>query len=242
MDRTAKGSRSTTGPCTGTGRIADARTMIAALLGKKIGMTRVCDAAGVVTPVTVVQAGPCTVMQVRTRDLDGYDAVQLGFEDVKPHRTSKALIGHAAKAGTGPKRYAREVRLQEQATVAPGDVVTVDLFATGVGYVDVTGVSKGQGFTGVMRRFGFGGQPASHGTERKHRSSGSIGAGGSTRGTGRAVRKGKRMAGHKGHERRTARCQRLVKVDAEHHLLLIQGSVPGPNGSLVFVRQSKTRT
>jgi len=215
--------------------------MIAALLGKKIGMTRVCDEAGVVTPVTVVQAGPCTVMQCRTREVDGYHAVQLGFEDIKPHRTTKAQIGHAGKAGTGPKRYAREIRLNEQATVAQGDVVTVDLFAEGVGYVDVTGVSKGHGFTGVMRRFGFGGQPASHGTERKHRSPGGIGAAGSTRGTGRAIRKGKPMAGHKGHARRTARCQRLMKVDAEHNLLLIQGSVPGPNGSLVFVRQSKTR-
>lgn len=215
--------------------------MIAALLGKKIGMTRVCDESGVVTPVTVVQAGPCTVMQVRTQKVDGYDAVQLGFEDIKPHRTTKAQIGHAAKAGTGPKRYAREIRLNGQATVAQGDVVTVDLFTEGVGYVDVTGVSKGHGFTGVMRRFGFGGQPASHGTERKHRSSGGIGAAGSTRGTGRSIRKGKKMAGHKGHARRTARCQRLMKVDAEHNLLLIQGSVPGPNGSLVFVRQSKTR-
>jgi len=181
------------------------------------------------------------VMQVRTRDVDGYDAVQLGFEDVKPHRTTKALIGHAARAGTGPKRYAREIRLNEQAAVAQGDVVTVDLFAEGVGYVDVTGVSKGHGFTGVMRRFGFGGQPATHGTERKHRSPGSIAGGMATRGTGRAIRKGKRMAGHKGHDRRTARCQRLMKVDAEHNLLLIKGSVPGPNGSLVFVRQSKTR-
>lgn len=214
--------------------------MIPALLGRKIGMSRVCDEAGVVTPVTVVQAGPCTVLQVRNMEKDGYDAVQLGFDDVKPHRSTKALIGHAAKAGTGPKRFSREVRLEGAADLAQGDVVTAEIFAQGVNFVDVVGVTKGRGFTGVMRRYGFGGQPASHGTERKHRSPGGIG-GHSTRGHGRAVKKGKSMPGHQGHARRTARCQRLMKVDAEHHLLLIKGSVPGPNGGLVFVRRCKTK-
>ncbi|UCG16586.1 MAG: 50S ribosomal protein L3 [Phycisphaerales bacterium] len=214
--------------------------MIPALIGKKIGMTRVSDESGVVMPVTVVQAGPCTVLQVRTRDVDGYDAVELGFEDVKPHRSTKPLIGHAAKAGTGPKRWSREVRLSAEAGVARGDVVTVDVFDEEVRFVDVTGVSKGRGFTGVMRRYGFGGQQASHGVERKHRSAGSIG-GHAPGATGRGIKKGRKMAGQHGHQRRTSRCQQLVKVDKEHNLLLIKGSVPGPNGGLVFVRRSKTR-
>jgi large subunit ribosomal protein L3 len=209
-----------------------------ALLGRKIGMTRVCDEAGVVTPVTVIQAGPCTVMQVKAPDTDGYHAVQLGFEDVKPHRSTKPLIGHAGKAKTGPKRVSREVRHEAPAEVEPGDVVTVDLFETGgVEHVDVTGVSKGRGFSGVMRRHGFGGQRASHGVERKHRSPGSIG-GSAPLGRGRSVRKGKRMAGQFGNERRTARNQKLVAIDKENDLLVVAGSVPGPNGGLVLVRQS----
>jgi large subunit ribosomal protein L3 len=215
--------------------------MIPALLGRKIGMTRVCDEAGVVTPVTVVQAGPCTVLQVRTQDADGYDAVQLGFEDAKPHRSTKPLIGHAAQAGTGPKRVCREVRLHGPADVARGDVLTVDCFGEGVRFVDVRGMTKGRGFAGVMRRHHFGGQPASHGVERKHRSAGSIG-GHASGAKGRGIKKGKKMAGQLGHVRRTVRCQRLVQVDKEHNLLLIQGSVPGPAGGLVYVRQSKTKS
>lgn len=213
-------------------------TMKAALLGRKIGMTRVCDEVGMVTPVTVIQAGPCTVMQVKTAERDGYDAVQLGFEDVKPHRSTKPLIGHAAQAGTGPKRVLREVRHDQPADLEPGEVVTVGLFESGgVEHVDVTGVSKGRGFSGVMRRHGFGGQRASHGVERKHRSPGSIG-GSAPLGRGRSVRRGKSMPGQFGNVRRTARNQRLVAVDKENNLLVVAGSVPGPNGGLVFVRQS----
>jgi large subunit ribosomal protein L3 len=214
--------------------------MIPALLGKKIGMTRVCDDSGKVTPVTVVQAGPCTVMQVRTHKCDGYDAVQLGFDDVKPHRSTKPLIGHAAQAGTGPKRVCREVRLHSEADVARGDVLTVDLFSDGVNFVDVTGVSKGRGFTGVMRRWGFGGQQASHGVERKHRSPGSI-CGHASGAKGRGIKKGMKMAGQHGNKVRTSRCQRLMFVDPENNLLVIKGSIPGPNGGFVFVRQSKTK-
>lgn len=212
-----------------------------ALLGTKVGMTLVLDDRGVAEPVTVVRAGPCVVMQVKNKECGGYDSVQLGFGDVKPHRSTKAMIGHAAKAGTGPKRYVREVRLDQPATVAVGDVVTVDLFAGDAAkYVDVVGTTKGKGFQGVMKRHGFGGMPASHGTERKHRSPGGIGAS-APRGTGRSVKKGKRMAGHMGRVRCTTSSLRLIKVDAENHLLLIRGSVPGPNGSLVFVRRSKKR-
>jgi large subunit ribosomal protein L3 len=215
--------------------------MTPALIGKKIGMTRICDEAGTATPVTVVLAGPCTVLQVRTQEVDGYDAVQLGYEDVKPHRSTRALIGHAALANTGPKHVAREIRLNQPATVARGDVLTAELFLENeVTYVDVLGVTKGRGFAGVMRRHGFGGQPASHGVERKHRSPGSIG-GHASGAKGRGIKKGQKMAGQHGHVRRTARCQKVIKVDPEHNLLLIKGSVPGPNGGFVFVRQSKTR-
>lgn len=215
--------------------------MIPALIGRKVGMTRVIDAAGEVTPVTVVKAGPCTVLQVKTVESDGYNAVQLGFEDVKPHRSTMPLIGHAGKAGTGPKRVAREIRLNGAPELEAGAVVTVDLFSTDeVAYVDVTGTSKGRGFAGAMRRWGMGGQPASHGTERKHRSPGSIGGMGQ-RGRGRCIKKGKRMPGHWGDERITQRCLKLVGVDAANNLLLVKGSVPGPEDGLLFVRVSKTK-
>ncbi|MCH8967398.1 MAG: 50S ribosomal protein L3 [Planctomycetes bacterium] len=211
------------------------------ILGKKIGMTRVLDERGQVEPVTVVQAGPCVVLQVKTRETDGYDAVQLGFEDCKPHRSTLPLIGHAAKAGTGPKRFVREIRLDAPAEVACGDVVTVQQFAdAGVSFVDVAGTTKGCGFTGVMKRWGFGGKEASHGVERKHRSAGSIGGHADT-GTGRGVKKGKRMAGQSGNVRRTVMSVRLLKVDLENDLMLIRGSIPGPAGSWVEVRQAKKK-
>lgn len=214
---------------------------IPALLGRKVGMTRAIEPSGEVVPVTVVQAGPCVVLQVKTKESDGYFAVQLGFEDVKPHRSTMPLIGHAGKAGVGPKRACKEVRLDTAPEVTPGQVLSVDRFSEAeVKYLDVTGTSKGRGFTGVMKRYGFGGQPGSHGTERKHRSPGSIG-GQADRLRGRCVRKGKRMAGQMGHARVTQRCLKLVAVDAERNLLLIRGSIPGPNGGLVFVRKSKTK-
>jgi large subunit ribosomal protein L3 len=215
--------------------------MIPALLGRKVGMTRVIDGAGDVTPVTVVKAGPCTVLQVKTKETDGYDAVQLGFEDVKPHRSTMPLIGHAGKAGTGPKYAAREMRLTDAPELRPGDVVTVEMFdGDAVKYVDVVGTTKGRGYSGVMKRHGFGGQPASHGTERKHRSPGAIGGMGS-RGRGRCIKKGKRMPGHWGDDRVTQASLKLVGVDKENNLLLVKGSVPGPVGGLLFVRRSKKR-
>jgi large subunit ribosomal protein L3 len=216
--------------------------MVAALLGKKVGMTRVYTEAGEVVPVTVILAGPCSVLATRSTDgPDGYDSVQLGFEDVKPHRSTLPMIGHAAKAGTGPKNFVREVRLKEAPQASPGDVWTVELFESGrVRFVDVIGTTKGRGYAGVMRRHHFGGQPASHGTERKHRSPGGIG-GMAQRGRGRCIKKGKRMAGHLGSARRTSRNQELVSVDKENNLLLIKGSIPGPNGGYVVVRQAKAR-
>lgn len=215
--------------------------MIPALLGTKIGMTQVVDERGAAEPVTVVKAGPCVVLRVRSKETDGYDAVQLGYGELKPHRSTKPMIGHAAQAGTGPKRVIREIRLSEPTAVSRGDVLTVEQFADGaVGYVDVTGISKGKGFAGVMKRHGFGGKGASHGVERKHRSAGGIG-GSATGGTGRSVKKGKRMAGHMGHVHRTISGLRVVKVDSDNDLLVIHGSVPGPNGSVVLVRRSKKR-
>lgn len=211
-----------------------------ALLGTKIGMTRVIGEGGVVTPVTVVKAGPCVVLQVKSVETDGYDAVQLGFVDVKPHRSTKPRIGHCATARTGPKRYLKEVRLADKADVARGEVLTVELFREGVGHVDVRGTSKGKGFAGVMKRHGFGGMCASHGTERKHRSPGGIGSSGS-RGRGRCIKKGKRMAGHLGAVQSAATNLKLVAVDAERDLLLIGGSVPGPNGATVLVEKSKKK-
>lgn len=219
--------------------IGDGTVVKPALLGTKIGMTRVIDEKGVVTAVTVINAGPCTVLQVRTVDKEGYDAIQMGYLDRKPHRSTLPLIGHAAKAGVGPKRFAREVRLEGPTDLSAGDVLTVEQFTADVAYVDVTGTSKGRGFAGVMKRHGFGGLCASHGVERKHRSAGSIG-GHSNIGLGRGVKKGKKMAGHFGHTRRTQLELKLVGVDTERNLLLIKGSVPGPNGGLVMVRQSKT--
>ena len=212
--------------------------MKAALIGTKVGMTQVIVDRGVVEPVTVLKAGPCVVMQVKSEETDGYHAVQLGYEERKPHRSTKPLIGHAAKAGTGPKRVLREVRLKEPADVKTGDVVTVEAFADEkITHVDVIGTTKGKGFTGVMARHGFGGKEATHGVERKHRSPGSIGGGGCGA-TGRGVRKGKKMAGHCGNVRRTASGLRLISVDTANGLMLVRGSVPGPPGSFVLVQVS----
>ncbi len=210
--------------------------MTPGIIGTKIGMTQVPGDRGEVDPVTVVRAGPCVVLAVRSEERDGYNAVQLGYGELKAHRSTKPMIGHAAKAGTGPKRVVREIRLNEPSGVIQGEVVTVDAFADGkVEYVDVTGITKGKGFAGVMARHGFGGKGASHGVERKHRSAGGIG-GSSTAGTGRGVKKGKRMAGHSGSERRTMSSLKLIRVDSENDLMLIRGSVPGPNGGTVIIR------
>ena len=215
--------------------------MIPALIGRKVGMTQVFDDKGAVHPVTVVQAGPCVVLQIKSAGgSDRYNAVQIGFEDVKPQRARRPEIGHAAAAHTRPKRQVREVRHPaEPADVAVGQTLTVGVFE-GVGFVDVIGTTKGKGFAGVMKRHHFGGQPASHGTERKHRSPGSISSHGTDRGHGGDIKKGKRMAGHMGAVQCTSRNHRLVRIDAENNLLLISGSIPGPNGGVLFVRKSRT--
>jgi large subunit ribosomal protein L3 len=217
--------------------------MIPAILGKKVGMTQIFNPSGERVPVTLVEAGPCVVLQVKSTEAkDRYDAVQLGFDDIKPHRATMSEIGHARQAKAAPKRFVREIRLPETTDKAVGDLITVDIFKhADVKYVDVVGVSKGKGFQGAMKRWGFGGQPASHGVERKHRSPGSINGHATYLGGGR-IKKGKRMAGQTGNRRVTARCQTLVDVDTERNILLIEGSVPGPNGGYVVVRKSKTRS
>lgn len=215
--------------------------MPAALLGKKIGMTRYYMEDGTNVPVTVIQAGPCAVTQVKTTETDGYSAVQLGFEDIKPRRSTMPVIGHDAKAGISPKRTHRELRLSDDKEAAEyelGQELRVDQFE-GVAYVDVSGTSKGKGFQGVVKRYHFAGLEASHGVERKHRSGGSIGGGATNLGTGPKLKKGKRMAGHMGHEAVTVRSLDVIKVIPDKNLLLVKGPVPGPADGLLFVRESK---
>src|SRR5437762_202803 len=213
--------------------------MTPALLGRRVGTTRIYNDKGAIVRVTVVEAGPCAVTQVKTIDSDGYNAVQLGFGDIKAKFSTFGLIGHAAKAGLGPKKHFREIRLKDATDKKAGDTVKADIFE-GVQYVDVIGVSKGKGFAGVMKRHHFGGQPASHGTERKHRSPGSIASRATWRGQCGKPKKGVRMAGHMGMDQVTTRNHPLVKIDAANNVLLIKGALPGPNGSLLFVRKSVT--
>ncbi|MBN1361010.1 MAG: 50S ribosomal protein L3 [Sedimentisphaerales bacterium] len=210
------------------------------LLGKKVGMTRVYDESGQLVPVTVIQAGPCTITQIKTAETDGYDAIQLGFEDVKASRQKQPQVGHTAKANASPKRFVREWRLVEkpETEYELGDLLTVSVFAD-TKYVDVIGTSKGKGFAGVMKRHGFGGFPASHGTERKHRAPGSISSYSSNAGTGGHPKKGKRMGGHMGHRRITTKNHSLVSLDEEKNLLVVKGAVPGPAGGYCIVRTAK---
>ena len=213
---------------------------MAMLSGKKIGMTQIYDDLGDLVPVTVIQAGPCQVMQVKTIETDGYDAVQLGFDEVKPARRKHPQIGHAKKANTTPKKFIKEMRLEEGAEqqYEVGNDVTVSVFAEEK-YVDVVGTSKGKGFTGVMKRHGFGGFPASHGTERKHRAPGSIASYACDAGHGAGPKKGKRMAGHVGNCRVTMKNHRLVEVDEEKNLLIVKRSVSGLAGGYCIVRIAK---
>ncbi len=214
--------------------------MTPALIGKKVGMTRIFDAKGAIVPVTVVQAGPCVVTQIKTADgKDGYNAVQIAFEEVKPKHQSMALMGHAAVAGTTPKKHFHEVRLAAKSDILLGAMIDVDIFKD-VPFVDITGTSKGKGTAGVMKRYHFGGQPASHGCERKHRSRGSIAANATWRGQCGKPAKGLRMAGRMGDARITTRNHPLVGMDKEKNLLIIKGALPGANGALLYIRKSIT--
>ncbi|MCP4608819.1 MAG: 50S ribosomal protein L3 [Planctomycetes bacterium] len=213
---------------------------MAMLLGKKVGMTQIYNDLGNLVPVTVIQAGPCQVMQVKTTETDGYNAVQLGYDEVKPARRKHPQIGHAKKADTTPKKFIKEMRLDEggEQQYEVGNAVTVSVFAEEK-YVDVVGTSKGKGFAGAMKRHGFGGFPASHGTERKHRAPGSIASYASNAGHGAGPKKGKRMAGHMGNCRVTMKNHQLVEVDEEKNLLIVKGSVPGPAGGYCIIQSAK---
>jgi large subunit ribosomal protein L3 len=205
------------------------------MLGKKVGMTRVFDERGRQVPVTVVEAGPCVVLQLKTKDVDGYNAAQLGFVDRAEGRTSQPDLGRFRKAGTTPRRYVREFRLDAGDTCRPGDAVTVALFEK-VPYVDVTGVTKGRGFQGVVKRHRMSGGPMTHGGHSKRRP-GSIG----NRTTPGWVHKGKRMPGQMGNTRVTVQNLRVVQVRPEDNLLLIEGSLPGAVGGLVMVKKCLKR-
>jgi large subunit ribosomal protein L3 len=203
------------------------------ILGTKLGMTQIFTEDGRAVPVTVVKAGPCTVAQIRTQEKDGYAAVQLTFGEIPTRKLTKPAKGHLAASKAAPTRTLVELRTDDAPSYALGQQLKADVFAAGE-KVDVVGVTKGRGFTGVMKRWNFHGKPASHGTERKHRSPGSIGAG-TTPGR---VFKGMKGPGRYGHERVTILSLEVVESDSERDLLLIKGAVPGPNGGLVMVRSA----
>jgi large subunit ribosomal protein L3 len=203
------------------------------LLGTKLGMTQVWDENNRIVPVTVIEAGPNVVTQVRTPESDGYSAVQLAFGAIDPRKVNKPDGGHFAKAGVTPRRHVMELRTEDASEYTVGQELKADVFAAGA-VVDVTGTSKGKGNAGVMKRHGFHGLRASHGVHRKHRSPGSIG-GCATPGR---VFKGLRMAGRMGSDRVTTQGLTVHSVDAERNLILVKGAVPGPNGSLVLIRDA----
>jgi large subunit ribosomal protein L3 len=209
---------------------------IKGILGEKLGMTQVWDENNRVVPVTVVKAGPNVVTQVRTNDVDGYEAVQIAFGEIDPRKVNKPLKGHFAKADVTPRRHLVELRTSDASEYTLGQEITAALFESGV-KVDVTGKSKGKGFAGVMKRHNFKGLGAGHGVQRKHRSPGSIG-GCATPGR---VFKGTRMSGRMGSDRVTTQNLVVHKVDAENGVLLIKGAVPGRNGGLVVVRTAVKR-
>jgi large subunit ribosomal protein L3 len=203
------------------------------ILGRKLGMTQVWDDENRVVPVTVIQAGPCRVVQLKTPERDGYSAVQLAFGETKPSRLNKPELGHLKGANAEPSRHLVELRVDDVSSFEVGQVVRADVFTAG-DRVDVTGISKGKGFSGAMQRHNFKGQGASHGNHKKHRSPGSIGA----CATPGKVFKGMKMAGQKGNARTTTLNLEVVEGDAERGLLLVRGSVPGAKGGLIFIRDA----
>jgi large subunit ribosomal protein L3 len=201
------------------------------ILGTKLGMTQVFDENNRIVPVTVVKAGPNVVTQVRTQDTDGYVAVQLAFGEIDPRKVNKPRTGHFTKAGVTPRRYLAELRTTDADTYELGQEITAEVFEAGA-VIDATGTTKGKGTAGVMKRHGFKGLSASHGTQRKHRSPGSIGG---------CVFKGLRMAGRMGHVKVTTQNLTVHRVDAEDGLILLKGAVPGPKGGVVFLRTAAKR-
>lgn len=203
------------------------------LIGKKIGMTQVFDEKGNMIPVTVVEAGPCVVVQKKTTETDGYEAVQIGYGDVKANKVNKPMAGHFGKANVAPKKVLKEFKLEDMSSVNVGDILKVDVFAAG-DFVDVVGTSKGKGTAGAIKRWNFSRLRESHGTGPVGRHAGSLGA----CSTPSRVFKGKKMAGHLGVERVTVQNLTVVKVDSENNLIAIKGSVPGPKGGTVVIADS----
>lgn len=206
--------------------------MVSTILGRKLGMTQIFDEDDNFVPVTVILAGPCTVSQVKTKETDGYEAVQIGFGALKPKHVNKPMAGHFAKAGIEPMKYLREVRVDDASQYSCGDKVTVEAFAD-VKAVDVTGTSKGKGFQGTVKRWNFSRGPMAHGS-RNQREPGSIGQCAYPA----RVRKGLHMAGHMGDERVTVKNLKLVRVDAEQNLMLVKGAVPGGKDAIVSIRMA----
>jgi large subunit ribosomal protein L3 len=205
-----------------------------AILGTKLGMTQVFDDQARAIPVTVIKAGPCRVVQIKTEETDGYNSIQISFREAKPGKVNKPEAGHYAKAGVAPARHLVELRVDDPSVYTVGQEIRItDLFQAGT-KADVSGVSKGKGFAGVMERHNFSGQGASHGNHKKHRAPGSIGA----CATPARVFKGTRMAGRLGGERVTTLNIEIVGVDGERDILLLGGAVPGPKGSVVLVREA----
>ena len=204
-----------------------------AIIGKKVGMTQIFDEAGKVIPVTVIEAGPCTVVQKMTKEKEGYDAVQFGYEEVAEKKLTQPEAGHLKKAGVGMVKHLKEFRLADTSKLEVGDVVKADMFAEG-DKVDVTGTSKGKGYAGVIKRFGQGRTPTSHGGGPVHRHAGSMGS--STDPS--RIFPGKKQAGHMGVDQVTVQNLDIVKVDSELNMIAIRGAVPGPKGSIVYIKST----
>ncbi len=204
-----------------------------AIIGKKVGMTQIFDESGKVIPVTVIEAGPCVVTQKRTMEKDGYESMQLGFEDVAEGKLTKPEAGHLKKGDLPMKRHLHEFRIEDCSQVDVGDILKVDMFAAGE-FVDVTGVSKGKGFQGTIKRWNGQRTPTSHGGGPVHRHAGSMGA----NSTPSRIMKGKKMPGHMGAEQVTVQNLTVVKVDAELNLIAVRGAVPGPKGGLVYIKNT----
>jgi len=207
--------------------------MVKAIIGKKAGMTQIFDEKGRVIPVTVIEAGPCVVVQKKTVEADGYDSVQLGFGDVKEKRITKPELGHLKKAGVSAKKHLKEFRLEDMSNLNVGDELKADVFAEG-DKVDVTGTSKGKGFSGVIKRHNAGRTPSSHGGGPVHRHAGSMGSGTDPS----RIFKGKMGAGQMGAEQVTVQNLDVVKVDPQLNMIAIRGAVPGPKGSVVYIKNT----
>ena len=207
---------------------------MSAILGQKLGMTQIFDDQARAIPVTVIKAGPCHVVQIKTKETDGYSAIQIAYGEVKPGRVTKPIAGHYAKAGVAPARHLVEIRVEDPTAYGVGQEIKLhDVLEKGQ-RADISGVSKGKGFAGVMKRHNFSGQNASHGNHKSHRAPGAIGA----CATPARVFRGMRMAGRMGGERVTTLSLEVVDVDIERDLLLLRGAVPGPKGSVVLVREA----